>query len=267
MTDRPFGPPGPPDEPPLELADVPRRPRPVTAPGTLHTPGAHPVGPGPSMGGGPSLAGGTSVAGGTAVASRGGGRGVQVGLVIAAAVLAVLAGMGYQRCNRSDVVSIRSPHKSRIGLTFDLPAGGGWKVDRRLSQTREQAGAWMRTEAMFRGRSASDPTDLLLAFRVHAENAFPAQVDLNVLRRYAEQITEAMRAMGTFAATGISCGADQRVRTEPAARCVGTATILGQVFTVGVYVWQPNTEDLVGLFYVSQAVDDGSFDAVVASAR
>jgi hypothetical protein len=178
----------------------------------------------------------------------------EIAILLALAVGAVVAGVLYQRTHRPNVTAVRSPYRSYVGMTVDLP-GPGWKRDRRLRKSRTQGAQWMRFEALFRGKSLDDPDDLVMVFRVFAEGAFAAKVDLDGLRRQAQVMTQALGTMSAISGGPIECFADTAWRTEPAARCRGTATILGQSYVIGVSIWQPTTEDLVGVFYVSATLD------------
>lgn len=257
MSDDPHAPPRPPPIE-LELADVPRRSRGGTAPppGTMAPlPGA-PAVPGTLAPEVPLV----SYAGPAPRASRAG----TIALVAVLVIGAVVAGVVYQRANRPNVTPVRSPYRSFIGMTIDLP-GTGWKRDRRLRKSRTQGAQWMRFEALFRGRSIDDPDDLVMVFRVFAEGAFAAKVNLDELRRQAQLMTQAVSSMSSITGGPIDCFADTAWRTEPAARCRGTATILGQAYVIGVSIWQPTTEDLVGVFYVSATLDSPDFETIVRS--
>jgi len=246
--------PGPPRPPPieLELADVPRRNRGGTAPppGTMAPP------PG-------TLAPEVPLISHPGPAPRRFGTGTIV-LVVLLAAGAVLAGMAYQRLTRPDVLAVRSPYRSYIGMTVDLP-GDGWKRDRRMRKSRSQGAQWMRFEALFRGRSLDDPDELVMVFRVFAEGAFAARVNLEELRRQAQLLTAALGTMSSINGSAVDCIADTAWRSEPAARCRGTATILGRPYAIGVSIWQPTTEDLVGVFYVSATLDSPDFETIVRS--
>ena len=254
--------PGPPRPPPieLELADVPRHHRrgpsdPQAPSGTMAPlPGA------PAAAGPLPEAPLVSYPGPAPRASHAG----TIAIVLTLVVGAVLGVVVYRRLNPPNVTPVRSPYRSFIGKTVDLP-GAGWKRDRRLRKSRSQGAQWMRFEALFRGRSIEDPDDLVMVFRVFAEGAFAAKVNLDELRRQAQLMTQALGTMSSISGGPIDCFADTAWRTEPAARCRGTATILGQAYLIGVSIWQPTTEDLVGVFYVSATLDSPDFETIVRS--
>lgn len=257
-----FGPPpGPRSDPPLELelAHDPRRRAPSTAPPeveVVHTPGASRY---------PPAGGGTALGDGVASGPRVGAVHVAMGAV-AIGVIALVVIL-YQRANRPNVKAIKSPYRSYVGMTFELPSGGGWKIDRRFRKSQTRGRQWVRFETMFRGASVTDPDDLLLAFRVHSEGAFLAQVDLEQLRRQAQQISDQVKGSGTIDGGALDCAADQALRDDPAAVCRGRAIMNGLAVTLGIYVWQPTTDDMLGLFYASVAPDASEFEAVVRSAE
>ncbi|MBK9029966.1 MAG: hypothetical protein IPL61_01285 [Myxococcales bacterium] len=255
-------PPGPPPEPPLELelAIEPRRRAPLTTPPedveVVHTPGASRH---------PPLGGGTAMGEGVAPAPRFGA--IHGAMVLVAVGVIALVVIIYQRANRPNVKAIKSPYRSYVGMTVALPPGGGWKTDRRLRRSQTRGSQWVRFEAMFRGASVMDPDDLLLAFRVHSEGAFLAQVDLEQLRRQAQQISDQVKGSAALLGGDLECVADQALREDPAALCRGHAVMNGLAVTLGVYVWQPTTDDMLGLFYASVAPDAAEFEAVVRSAE
>jgi hypothetical protein len=256
--------PGPPRPPPieLELADVPRRNRGGTAPppGTMAPPAGTLA---PLAGTMAPLPGASPLAGGTR--ARGGGLGLRhVVAVLVLGAVAVGAGMLYQRLTRPDVVAVRSPYRSFIGMTVELP-GDGWKRDRRLRKSQSQGPRWMRFEALFRGKHLDDPDDLVMVFRVFAPGAFAARVDLGELRRQAQLMSQALGQLSAITGSPVECVADTAWRTEPAARCHGSATVQGRPYAIGVSIWQPTTEDLVGVFYVSATLDSPDFETIVRS--
>lgn len=174
---------------------------------------------------------------------------------VAKVVVAVAALVGgfliYKRVTRPDVYAVSSPYRTNTGVTIELPAGGGWRTDRRLRMKQRNGPAWMRADVVFHGAKVATADRFVLTMRVHVPGGFPYQVDSEELRAGLErQLKQAVASAGS-AVEELRCVVDGVVRTESSVACFGRVNYLGLALPAGVYLWQAGTDDVIGVAYAT----------------
>ena len=160
--------------------------------------------------------------------------------------------LGYRRVTRPDVVAISSPYRSHTGVTIELP-GRGWKADRRQRMKRENAGAWVRADAMFHGESFLGLDQLVVAIRTHAPGGFGDSLDPERMRTQLESQLRNGVAQAGASIRNLSCVVDNAVRPATTVACFGRIGYLDQEMPAGVFIWQASNEDMVGIGYATTA--------------
>lgn len=263
------------DEPPLELADVPRRGRPrlSEADTTAPRPGSTSWPTTPRSAGEAAAATRLPLTTSAATTSYLDDRPSWAGRLLVVGFLAAVAYGAwyvYRTMNTPTVVTVKSPYLTRIGMTIDLPPGLEWRRSRKTRSKQVHADGVAYLDLLARGQDFR--TDLALAddfvvvFRDHRPGFF-AQADL------AEGVREMPRALAAVAGThgaqlrGTECHLDATVRAETIMVCTGEAdTPIGpRGWKAGM--WPIGPDDMVGVAYITDARDARPFEPLLRSLR